>query len=103
MQYCTILFILVQLSFFIFQNQTSSMQLTSHEIQEINSQISTLESEKSGDRFADMEIMDKIHNLKMKREGNYTYGDPDGKCCVSNRIEGRRSLRVSHRRSRTDR
>ena len=45
------------------------MQLTSNEIQEINSQISTLESEKSGDMFADMEIMDKIHNLKMKREG----------------------------------
>ena len=45
------------------------MQLTSNEIQEINNQISTLESEKSGDMFADMEIMDKIHNLKMKREG----------------------------------
>ncbi len=45
------------------------MSLTTIEIQEINTQILALESEKSGDMFADMEIMDKIHNLKMKREG----------------------------------
>ncbi len=45
------------------------MALTSSEIQEINDQITALEGQKSGDMFADMEIMDNIHNLKMKREG----------------------------------
>ena len=45
------------------------MAFTSSETQEINDQITALEAQKSGDMFADMEIMDKIHNLKMKREG----------------------------------
>lgn len=38
-------------------------------IQDINAQIQELEASKTGDMFADMEIMDKIHNLKMKRDG----------------------------------
>ncbi len=45
------------------------MALTPIETKEINDQISALEATKTGDMFADMEIMDKIHNLKMKREG----------------------------------
>ncbi len=45
------------------------MALTAIENQEINDQIKDLEAKKTGDMFADMEIMDKIHNLKMKREG----------------------------------
>lgn len=45
------------------------MALTTIETQEINNQITALEAKKTGEMFADMEIMDKIHNLKMKREG----------------------------------
>jgi hypothetical protein len=36
---------------------------------EIEKQIADLESQLTGDMFADMETMDKIHNLKMKRDG----------------------------------
>ena len=35
----------------------------------IQSEITTLESQLSGDMFKDMEIKDKIHNLKMKLNG----------------------------------
>ena len=35
----------------------------------IQSEINTLESQLSGDMFKDMEIKDKIHNLKMKLNG----------------------------------
>ena len=45
------------------------MALSQSETKEINDQITALEATKTGDMFADMEIMDKIHNLKMKREG----------------------------------
>jgi hypothetical protein len=45
------------------------MSLSATEVQEINSEIELLESKKTGDMFSDMDIMDKIHNLKMKREG----------------------------------
>ncbi|WP_421763722.1 hypothetical protein [Ekhidna sp.] len=37
--------------------------------EEIQSQITTLESQLTGDMFSDMEIKDKIHNLKMKING----------------------------------
>ncbi|MDF2156255.1 hypothetical protein [Algoriphagus sp. CAU 1675] len=39
------------------------------QLQEINEQIASLESQLTGDMFADMEIRDQIHNLKMKRDG----------------------------------
>lgn len=39
------------------------------QLQEINEQITSLESKLTGDMFADMEIRDQIHNLKMKRDG----------------------------------
>ena len=35
----------------------------------IQSEITTLESQLAGDMFKDMEIKDKIHNLKMKLNG----------------------------------
>ena len=37
--------------------------------EEIQSQIEELESQLTGDMFSDMEIKDKIHNLKMKQNG----------------------------------
>lgn len=45
------------------------MNLSEKEVQELENQITMLESQKTGDMFADMELMDKIHNLKMKRDG----------------------------------
>jgi hypothetical protein len=39
------------------------------QVAEINNQISVLETQITGDMFADMEIRDQIHNLKMKRDG----------------------------------
>jgi len=68
-QYCTKIHILVQLSIFLFPKRNLIMSLTTTEIQEITDQIAQLEAQKTGEMFADMEIMDKIHNLKMKREG----------------------------------
>lgn len=38
-------------------------------IEELQSEISTLESQLTGDMFADMDIKDKIHNLRMKVNG----------------------------------
>lgn len=38
-------------------------------IQEIQSEITSLESQLTGDMFADMDLKDKIHNLKMKEKG----------------------------------
>lgn len=38
-------------------------------MQEIENQIKDLESKLTGDMFADMEIRDKIHNLKMQLSG----------------------------------
>lgn len=35
----------------------------------LQSEITTLESQLTGDMFADMELKDKIHNLKMKLNG----------------------------------
>ncbi|MBN3521387.1 hypothetical protein JYB62_15355 [Algoriphagus lutimaris] len=37
--------------------------------QDYNEQIKALEAQITGDMFADMEIRDQIHNLKMKRDG----------------------------------
>ena len=37
--------------------------------QEIDQEIKSLESQLTGDMFKDMEIRDKIHNLKMKLHG----------------------------------
>ena len=37
--------------------------------QQIEQEISTLESQLSGDMFKDMETRDKIHNLKMRLSG----------------------------------
>ncbi|MEQ9466821.1 MAG: hypothetical protein RLN88_05375 [Ekhidna sp.] len=37
--------------------------------EEIQSEITELESKLTGDMFSDMEIKDKIHNLKMKLNG----------------------------------
>ncbi|NQZ76225.1 MAG: hypothetical protein HRT61_08955 [Ekhidna sp.] len=35
----------------------------------IQSEITALEAQLTGDMFSDMEIKDKIHNLKMKQNG----------------------------------
>jgi len=45
------------------------MPISTTQLEEINDQITELETQKTGDMFADMDIMDQIHNLKMKREG----------------------------------
>lgn len=45
------------------------MSISTAQLEEINNQITELETQKTGDMFADMDIMDQIHNLKMKREG----------------------------------
>jgi len=37
--------------------------------QELENEIKTLESQLTGDMFADMELRDKIHNLKMRLNG----------------------------------
>jgi len=39
------------------------------QIQEYNQKIQALEAQITGDMFADMDIRDKIHNLKMERDG----------------------------------
>ncbi|MEB2783046.1 hypothetical protein [Algoriphagus persicinus] len=39
------------------------------QIQNYIEQIQMLEAQITGDMFADMEIRDKIHNLKMERDG----------------------------------
>ena len=39
-------------------------------MQEIHNQIQSLESQLTGNMFNDMEIKDKIHNLKMKVSGS---------------------------------
>ncbi len=38
-------------------------------VEEIQSEITKLESQLTGDMFNDMELKDKIHNLKMKVNG----------------------------------
>lgn len=38
-------------------------------VEEIQTEITTLEGKLTGDMFSDMEIKDKIHNLKMKLNG----------------------------------
>lgn len=43
--------------------------LTTEEQTALEVEIITLETSLTGDMFADMEIKDKIHNLKMKFEG----------------------------------
>ena len=37
--------------------------------EELQAEIASLESQLTGDMFADMDIKDKIHNLKMKVNG----------------------------------
>ncbi|MEQ8581677.1 MAG: hypothetical protein RIC30_17975 [Marinoscillum sp.] len=37
--------------------------------QELENEIKTLEGQLTGDMFQDMDIRDKIHNLKMTRDG----------------------------------
>ncbi len=59
---------LFQPTFLFYQNQLT-MSLTTTQQEEINAQITQLETQKTGDMFADMDIMDQIHNLKMKRDG----------------------------------
>ena len=41
----------------------------SQDIQALETEVASLESQLTGDMFADMEIKDKIHNLKMKING----------------------------------
>lgn len=43
--------------------------LTTDEQIALDNEITTLEASLTGDMFADMDIKDKIHNLKMKLEG----------------------------------
>ncbi len=38
-------------------------------LEDIQSEITTLEGQLTGDMFQDMDIKDKIHNLKMKLNG----------------------------------
>ena len=38
-------------------------------IEELQSEVTSLESQLTGDMFKDMEIKDRIHNLKMKING----------------------------------
>ena len=37
--------------------------------EELQAEVTSLESQLTGDMFKDMEIKDKIHNLKMKMNG----------------------------------
>jgi len=39
-------------------------------MQELHNQIQNLESQLTGNMFTDMEIKDKIHNIKMKLNGS---------------------------------
>ena len=39
------------------------------DLQSLEAEVQALESQLTGDMFADMEIKDKIHNLKMKING----------------------------------
>lgn len=39
------------------------------QLQELESQITELKGQLTGDMFADMEVRDQIHNLEMKRKG----------------------------------
>lgn len=39
------------------------------QLQDLESQITELKSQLTGDMFADMELRDKIHNLEMKLKG----------------------------------
>lgn len=38
-------------------------------VEEIQAEIKSLEAQLTGDMFQDMDIKDKIHNLKMKENG----------------------------------
>ena len=38
-------------------------------LEEVQAEITTLEAQLTGDMFSDMDIKDKIHNLKMKANG----------------------------------
>ena len=58
-----------RLSIYQYLVKAGQAGLSVSEIHEINNEIGILEAEKTGNMFSDMEIMDKIHNLKMKREG----------------------------------
>lgn len=53
---------------FIFNNQ---LPVITHimSLKDIQSEITTLESQLTGNMFQDMEVKDKIHNLKMKANG----------------------------------
>lgn len=43
--------------------------MSTQETQSLETEIAELEGKLTGDMFADMEIKDKIHNLKMKLNG----------------------------------
>ncbi len=43
--------------------------LTTEQTQSLESEIKELEAQLTGDMFVDMDIKDKIHNLKMKLNG----------------------------------
>ena len=43
--------------------------LTTEETNQLETEITELEGKLTGDMFADMELKDKIHNLKMKLNG----------------------------------
>ncbi|MGB3588835.1 MAG: hypothetical protein WBA23_19980 [Tunicatimonas sp.] len=45
------------------------MEASTQTIQDLGKEIEALEAQLTGDMFADMEIRDKIHNLKMKQTG----------------------------------
>ena len=69
MQYCTKFYIVAQTISNILTPYPFNMALTEAEVRDINRQITELEVQKTGDMFTDMEILDNIHNLKMKRDG----------------------------------
>ena len=43
--------------------------MAKREIDDLNNQIKELEKELTGDLFKDLDVQDKIHNLKMTRDG----------------------------------
>ena len=45
------------------------MLLTTTRMEQLQAEITALESQLTGDMFNDMDIKDKIHNLKMKLNG----------------------------------
>ncbi len=45
------------------------METSAQATQDLQKEIKTLEAQLTGDMFKDMEIRDKIHNLKMKQTG----------------------------------